>query len=145
MKDMSNIKHLGVVDEIERGHAKVKIVQGSACASCKVASRCGMSEQKEKIVDVFGNIPDGLNVGDSVFVVASQRMGYLAVLVSSVIPLFLLVIVLLVVIYLTGNDLLSALTSLCSLIPYYLIVYMLRDKLRVRLSFKMERSGVVVS
>ena len=48
----TDIKHCGVVDEVEDGCVKVRIVQSSACASCKVASHCNASENKEKVVEV---------------------------------------------------------------------------------------------
>ena len=40
---------------------------------------------------------------------------------------------------LTGNEVNAALASLGSLVPYYFIIYMCRDKIRARLSFRIER------
>lgn len=136
----ANIKHRGVVDEITDDSIKVRIVQTSACASCKVAGHCNASESKEKIIDVAkaGNVD--YNVGDDVVVVASQNSGMFAVLLSAVIPLAVLVVVLAVVLYVTGSEVAAALSSLCSLVPYYLIIYMCRDKIRVRLSFSIEHA-----
>ncbi len=50
---MSNkIKHSGVVEKIVGDCVRVRIVQTSACAACKVASHCNAAESKEKIVEV---------------------------------------------------------------------------------------------
>ncbi len=133
----TDIKHAGVVDEIGEKCVKVRIVQSSACSSCKVAGHCNASEKKEKIVEVYGQT-DGYSIGDSVIVIASQHVGYLAVLLSSVIPLFLLIVVLVVVLFSTGSEVLAALFSVISLIPYYLILYVYRNKIRTRLSFRIE-------
>lgn len=136
-----DIKHCGVVDEIEGDRVKVRIVQSSACASCKVASHCNASENKEKIVEVFVGDTSRYAVGDDVLVVASQRMGTFAVVLSSVVPLFIIVAVLACVLAVTGSEPVAALSSIAALAPYYLILYMCRDKIRARLSFKIEQSG----
>ncbi len=135
----TNIRHSGVVDEITDDCVKVRIIQSSACSSCKVAGHCNASESKEKIIDVFGENVSGLKIGDNVVVIASQSSGFLAVLLSSVIPLFLLIAVLFVTLYITGNEVTAALASLLSLFPYYLIIYMCREKIRTRLMFHLER------
>ena len=136
-----SIKHCGVIDEIVDGCIKVRIVQSSACASCKVAGHCNASESKEKTVDVFDDDTDRFSVGDNVMVVASQKMGFLAVLLSSVVPLFLLIVVLASVLAMTGSEAVAALSSIGALAPYYLILYICRDKIRARLAFKIERDG----
>lgn len=134
----ANIKHCGVVDDITGGCIKVRIVQASACASCKVANRCNASESKEKIVEVYDEDTTRFSIGDNVVVSASQGTGFLAVFLSSVIPLFLLIVVLASVLAATGNEAWAALASLGALAPYYLVLYMFKDKIRSRLSFKIE-------
>lgn len=134
----NSIKHSGIVESVEDGCVKVKIVQTSACSSCKIAGHCSASESKDKIVEVYDKTLDGLKVGDSVVVIASQRTGMLSVLLSSVIPLVILVAVLFFMIPLTENEVLSALTSIGALIPYYLVLYLMRDKIRSKLSFGIE-------
>lgn len=138
----NRIKHLGIVDQVCNGKIKVRIVQTSACSSCKMSGNCNASESKEKVVDVYDNNMYGLKKGDRVIVIASQRTGLFAVLLSSVIPLFILVAVLAVTFVITESEVYSALISLCSLIPYYFILYCVREKIRVKLSFHVEPSGV---
>lgn len=135
----TEIKHSGIVDEIIGDCVKVRIVQSSACASCKIAGHCNASESKEKIVDVYDRGAGRLAVGDSVVVIASQRMGYFAVMLSSVIPLFVLIAVLAIVLAVTGNEVAAAVSSLCSLLPYYLVLYAFRYKIKTRLPFRVER------
>ena len=90
----NEIRHLGVVDTVDVGLIKVRITQTSACSSCKMSGNCNASESKEKVVDVYCDNHYGLRTGDTVIVIASQRTGFLAVLLSSVIPLIILVAVL---------------------------------------------------
>ena len=73
---MSNkIKHNGVVDGVEEGCVRVRILQSSACSACKVAAHCNASETKEKIIEV--QVADAVKyqLGDSVVVVADTAGG----------------------------------------------------------------------
>ena len=48
----TKISHSGVIEEIQGDGVKVRIVQTSACAACKVAGYCNAADKKEKIIDV---------------------------------------------------------------------------------------------
>ena len=69
----SQISHSGIIESVAGDCVKVRILQTSACAACKVAAHCSASESKEKIVDVF-NVRNtaSLKVGDPVMVSASR-------------------------------------------------------------------------
>ncbi len=140
----NKIKHFGIVDEVGGGCIKVRITQSSACSSCKVAGHCNASESKEKLVDVYGGNPLNVSKGDKVVVVAAERSGFLAVILTSVIPLIILVAVLVICLYATGNEGEAALISLCALVPYYLAIYLFREKIRQRLSFSIESPETAV-
>ena len=73
----ANIKHCGIVDEITDGCIKVRIVQSSACASCKVASRCNASESKEKIVEVYDEDTNMFSIADVIWKLASKIGAYI--------------------------------------------------------------------
>lgn len=134
----NNIKHLGVVDSIEGECIKVRIVQTASCSSCKIAGHCNASENKEKIVDIYDKNLRNVRKGDKVIVIASQKTGFLAVFLSSVIPLIILVSVLALAFFITYDEAFAAVVSLLSLIPYYFIIYLLREKIRVQLSFHID-------
>ena len=136
---MSNkISHPGVIDRIEGDCVKVRIIQTSACAACKVASHCNASESKEKMVDVICCDTAKYATGQEVVVSASKEVANRALLLGFGIPLFLLVAVLLIVLHLTGDEGIAALASLGALIPYYIILWLLRDSIRQQVSFRIE-------
>ena len=138
--NMNNkIRHAGVIEEVGADRIRVRILQTSACSSCKVAGHCNASEGKEKLIDVYGAADDGYRLGEHVVVVASPEVGMRAVAWGFGIPFVVLVATLIVMLRLTGNESLSALVSLGALVPYYLVLYVLRDKIRERLSFGIER------
>ena len=76
------ISHTGVIERIENDSMKVRIVQTSACAACKVASHCNAAESKVKIVDVFGCDTTNYSTGQEVTVWASKDVANKALLLG---------------------------------------------------------------
>lgn len=134
------VKHSGIIEQISKTVEKVRIIQTAACSSCKLASQCNPSEKKSKTIDIFNADTNNLNVGDEVVVAATQANGLSASLIGYGIPLVLLVVVLVTVNILTGNELYAALLGILSLFPYYVIIYFLRDKLRRKFVFSIVKS-----
>lgn len=133
------IKHAGVIESVGEDCISVRILQTSACDACKVAGHCNASQSKEKLIDVYNQVNSDYHVGEHVMVVASPGVGMRAVAWGFGIPFILLVATVFLMVKLTGNEGWAALTSLGMLIPYYLVLYLLRDKIRGRLSFSIER------
>lgn len=139
---MSNkIKHNGVVDGVEEGCVRVRILQSSACSACKVAAHCNASETKEKIIEVQVADADRYQRGDSVIVVADTAVGFRASLYGYLLPLILMVVSLVAVLKITQSEGYAAMSALGILLPYYIGLYLLRNKLRNKLSFSLEPSS----
>lgn len=137
---MSNkIKHAGVVDGVEGECVRVRILQSSACSACKVAAHCNASETKEKIIDVMDADASHYQKGDQVMVVADTAVGFRAGLYGYLLPLILMVVTLVGVLAATHSEGLAALSALGILMPYYVLLFLMRNKLRNRLSFTLER------
>ena len=137
---MSNkVKHAGVVDGVEGECVRVRILQSSACSACKVAAHCNASETKEKIIDVMDADASHYQKGDQVMVVADTAVGFRASLYGYLLPLILMVVTLVGVLAATHSEGLAALSALGILIPYYVLLFLMRNKLRNRLSFTLER------
>ena len=133
----TKISHSGIIDSIDEKCIHIRIVQTSACAACKVASYCNAAESKEKIVDVYK--PAGnLKVGDAVTVTASSQIATQALLYGFAYPFVLLVCVLAIVLWLTGNEATAGLSALASLLPYYSLLYLLRNRHRNQFAFDIE-------
>ncbi len=138
--DMSNkIKHAGIVESVNGGCMKVRIMQTSACSGCKISAHCSASDTKEKLVDIYDKTSIAKHqVGDSVVVVASYKTALQAVLYGFVFPFIVLVATLVVILQVSGDEVLAALSSLGILIPYYFIVFLMREKLRQKFTFTLE-------
>lgn len=135
----NNIKHAGVVDGVEGECVRVRILQSSACSACKVAAHCNASETKEKIIDVMDADASHYQKGDQVMVVADTAVGFRASLYGYLLPLILMVVTLVGVLAATHSEGWAALSALGILIPYYVLLFLMRNKLRNRLSFTLER------
>jgi len=135
----TKISHSGIVESVEEGCVKVRILQTSACAACKVAAHCNASESKEKIVDVLA-VPHAemLKKGDAVVVSASSDVAGSALLLGFGLPFVVLVAVLVAVLWLTGNEGAAAFSGLAALVPYYAVLWLCRDRIRRKMAFELE-------
>lgn len=131
--------HNGVIESIDDGHIKVKIVQTSACASCKVAAQCHASDRKEKMIDVYHVNGESYRVGEEVKVVASASTGMNAVVIAFVIPFVIMVAAVFVSTLLSDDELIAAMAGVVSLTPYYICLFLLRDRIGKRFAFTLEK------
>jgi sigma-E factor negative regulatory protein RseC len=138
MSKADNVYHSGIVESIQYTQAEVRIVQQSACGSCHAKSMCALSDLKEKIVHV--DIPSHrkVQVGETVTIVMQESKGMLAVLLAYFLPFLLLMITLVTTWSMTANEGLSGLLAVGILIPYFLILYALRDRIKKEFVFKIE-------
>ena len=135
----TKISHSGIVESISEGCVQVRILQTSACAACKVAGHCHASESKEKIVDVL-NVRDAsrLKVGDSVIVSASRDVANRALLLGFGVPFLILVSVLFIMLKVVSDEGLAATTAILALMPYYGVLYLMRDRIQQKIAFSIE-------
>ena len=133
------IKHRGIVEKVEGAHVVVRIVQTSACAACKVANHCSAAESKVKIVDVFCSDCNAYEVGQQVVVWASKDVANRALLLGFGVPFLLLICVLMIALKFLGDEGLAALTALASLVPYYLALWVMKDRIQQQISFNIDK------
>ena len=133
--EMTNtIEHQGVIISIDGSIAHVKIEQTSACASCHVKSVCGASDKSEKIIDA-NIMDDTLKIGDEVTIIGQKSLGVQAVLLAYVLPFAMIVAVLFIVNIFTVNELIIGTCALASLIPYFAILRLMRNKIQAKFQF----------
>lgn len=128
------------MESVAEGCVKVRILQTSACAACKVASHCNASDKKEKIVEVFCDDAASYQKGQKVRVTASKQVAANALLLGFGLPFLLLMLILIVTLKLSGNEGVAAIAALASLAPYYLVLWLFKDRIRQRLAFALERN-----
>jgi len=132
------IQHQGIVDSIEKHKVLVRIVQKTACSDCHAKSACLSSDRKEKIIEVDDDSGQFV-LNEDVIVSAQSSMGLLAVALTFVIPLVLVALTIFAGIKISGNEALSGLIGLFTLVPYYFTIYVLRDRLKKRFVFTISK------
>ncbi len=142
MKEIQQIEHSGIIKEIHDKAVKVSIIAKSACLSCQLKTSCSVSDVEEKIIDVTVTNPELYKEGELIDVFYKQTLGYRALLLGYLLPFIIVFSVLIVTIIFTGNEGISGLAALASLIPYYLILHLKKDKIRKTFSFSIKKSTV---
>lgn len=134
-----SINHNGRIEKIEGNAVFVRIIQQSACSGCHAQSMCSASEKKEKIIEVNDNNPGRYRVNEEVMVCGQSSLGLQAVLLAFVIPIILVVAAIVAGTYLRWDETASGLTGLLLLVPYYCILYFLREKLKRKFIFTLKK------
>ena len=129
MAKKNEIKHSGKILEITPDFTAVQIVVSSACSSCHAKGLCGMSEDEEKVIMVPTDPYSEHKVGDEVQVLTKMTMGLKAVWISYVIPLAVLMILILSLSSVIGNELVLGLVSIAGVALYYFGIWLFRDRL----------------
>jgi len=132
------ISHEGIITKITDDELQIKIIAQSACAACHAKSACTMSDQAEKILTVPRPEGQEFQLFQKVKVVMSINQGNKAAVLAYLIPILLLLVALFVGLGIGLSEGLSALISIGSLIPYYIILYLCRDRLKKRFEYRIE-------
>ena len=138
MNEKETISHEGVVTKITDDELEIKILAQSACAACHAKSACGMGEQAEKTLTVPRPKDKEFHLLQKVNVTMAIGQGNKAAVLAYLIPILLLLAVLFVCLDLGVNEGLSALISIVALVPYYIVLYLRRDKLKKQFLYTIE-------
>ena len=124
------IYHDGKIIEITPEFTSVEIISSSACSQCHAKGLCGFSEEESKVVMVPTSPYTERKVGDTVTLALKQTMGLKAVWISYVIPLIILMILVLSLSSVIDNDVWTGLAAIGGVALYYLVIWLLQDKLK---------------
>ena len=133
---MAAVKHCGEVVRIDGHSVFVRMTVNSACSACHAKGVCGASEQTDKVVEVETTAATDFQVGDSVEVALMQRdMGSTSVVLAYVVPFLVLAAVLVGAILMGASEGMAALSALVGVALWYVVLYMLRDKIKNKIKF----------
>lgn len=132
----NRISHEGIVTKIDNDNVEVKILSKSACASCNIKTACNMSEMQEKIITIPAPKDKKLSIGQDV--VISIRLGQAnrAVIFAYVIPVIILISMIFILSALKIDEGINALISIGTLIPYYFILFLLKDRIKRKFEYE---------
>jgi len=140
----SIIQHQGVVQNIVNNQLEIMIISESACSSCKSKKVCSISEMKEKLIYIDCN--DNLyRIGDRVIVFLEEKMGAFAVVFAYFLPFIVMITILLIGYYNKLSEPFMGLSVLLSLALYFFILYLFRNPLSKKITFKVEKQNIDLS
>lgn len=132
------ISHEGIITKITDDELEIKILAQSACAACHAKSACGMGEQAEKILTIPKPKGQTFQLNQRVSIKMTINQGNIAAVLAYLIPIIVLISVLFVCLSLNLGEGISALISIGALIPYYIVLYLRRDKLKKKFEYSIE-------
>lgn len=127
------IKHDGIVIAVNGdGTVRVRIVQTSACASCKAKAMCASAESVEKEIDA---VSDGLlAIGDEAEVLVAEKIGWKAIFLAYILPFIVLLGSVLVLNEFMKEELAGTI-ALCAMGVYYIVLGFFKNKIQKGFSF----------
>jgi positive regulator of sigma E activity len=131
-----SISHTGIVKNVTESSVKVSIAPSSPCAGCQAEASCTLSGKEEKIIDISGYYD--VKQGDIVTILMERSMGFTALFLGYVIPLFAVLTTLVILSSLKLPELITGLTSLGVLLPYYVILFIFRKRVNKKFSFRLK-------
>jgi positive regulator of sigma E activity len=136
MKDKKSyevIQHDGIVKKVDTNTITVTLPTSCACSGCHAEALCNLSRKQDKSIEINGNY--NVSPGDQVTVLMKQSMGYRAVVLGYLIPLFLVVSGLSVMISLGIQELIAGLGSLAILVLYFMVLHIFREQISRSFTF----------
>lgn len=133
----SIVEHKGIVTEISNNTILVELTVMSACSSCHAKSLCSL-DSTQKTIQIT-NPAETYNIGEMVNVVMRQSLGHKALFLGYIMPFFVLLFSV-IAFSVTGlKEGLAGLLSIGMLIPYYLMLYFFKDKIKKEFKFNIEK------
>ncbi|MBU8891789.1 MAG: SoxR reducing system RseC family protein [Bacteroidales bacterium] len=138
MSNSKSIEHKGRIDSIDGNKINVSFLALSGCASCHAKGVCSAADMQEKSVEVF-DYTNQYTTGQEVNVTLKQSLGFRALFLAYVLPFILVLFTLIILTIITNNEAISGIGALVVLVPYYLVLFLLKSKIRKKFTFTINR------
>lgn len=132
------VSHDGIITKISSDEVQVKILSKSACASCNIKTACNMSEMQEKTISIPIPKDKNLSIGQEVTISIKLSQANRAVIFAYVIPVIILISMIFILNAFKIDEGINALISIGSLIPYYLIIFLFRGRLKRKFDYEIQ-------
>lgn len=134
------ITHKGIIEKINGEKITVRILQQSACSSCHAKGACMAADSKEKLIDISDHSGQ-FTLHEQVIIEGKESIGYRAVFWAFLLPLIILIAMLILTIsYWHFSETEAALSALLALMPYYLLLYLLRNSMAHTFQFSVKKT-----
>src|SRR5690554_3640930 len=135
------IEHEGVIEKVKDNNITVRILQKSACSDCHAKAACMAADLKEKMVDIK-DYTGVFHENERVIIEGKKSIGYRAVLWAFIVPLTLLLLILILSLTIWNlSETQSAMNSIIALVPYYIMLYFLRNRMANSFRFNIKKTN----
>lgn len=135
------IEHEGIIEKINGNRVTIRILQQSACSECHAKGVCMAADSKEKIIEVSDST-GRFRENERVIIEGKASIGHKAVFWAFVLPLAILILTLILALRLWNfSEMEAAISAMAALIPYYLILYFLRNKMANSFQFSIKKNN----
>jgi sigma-E factor negative regulatory protein RseC len=141
MDSKKEVIHTGIVRSIDNNGIKVSIVVLSGCEGCQIKEACNMSEQTEKEIEIECE-PHFYRIGQEIEIKLKESQGFHILFFGYIFPFSLLIGIMAFISSLAYSETSIGLISFGSLIPYYLLLFVFRKKIKKRFSYIINPSTV---
>jgi positive regulator of sigma E activity len=131
-----NIQHDGTVKKVDGDSVLVSITSSPACAGCHAEGLCGLTGKEEKLIDVKGKY--NVSPGDPVTILMEETTGFKAVALSYLVPFIIVISSLFIFSSMSFSELATGLISILLLVPYFIILYLFREKINRSITFTLK-------
>ena len=138
MQEQEKIEHAGVVQSIDDKYVNVSITSMSACSGCHAAGVCEVSGSEEKIIRAV-NTSD-IKPGERVMVIMERSLGFRALFIGYLLPFLIVMFLLVLLSSLSLSEPVAGIFALLSLGPYYLLLYLRKEKIGQKFSFTIKKA-----
>lgn len=112
---------------------EAEMIVTSACGSCKAKAVCG-GEKESRVVSAYTEHPEIYQVGDEVTISIEQIKGYKAIILSYIVPLFVMLAALALT-HPRWGDLVAGLSALGACVLYFVVLALFRNRIEKEIVF----------
>lgn len=133
---MAYITHKAEIISIKDQTISLKFAVSGACQGCAAKNFCISGEPKERIIEVEDSLASNFRPGDEALVAISLTSGIKAVVYAYILPLLLLLFTIIGLKIMGYDDFKSGISGIIVLIPHYFVLFLMRNKIKSGISFK---------
>ena len=135
MKQPKHIEHSGIVSHVGKDCVSVTVEVNEACGGCASRKACAMGKSDTREITIYTNEAHCYTIGESVTVMAREKVGIMAVILCYVVPLVVLMASLILTISLGGSEGAAAMAALLCTALYYVGLGLFHKRIAKRVTF----------
>ena len=136
---MGDIEQKVKIIKIDQQNITAEFISLAACDGCRAKDLCNKNNCIKSTVNIVDENAQSYSVGQEITVQMNEKDGLLSVIIAYLLPLIIFVISLLILTYITKDEIKSGIYSIIILITYYLLLISKNTYLKKKLIIKTKR------